>query len=527
MNHATASNVEKGSEPADKHNSKKNKPQVVNGSKSRRISHPHQTPFTELIDHPTDNDILLGRGGYNNKFVGNERLRDFAMEYVEEYLGSTKSEKTHLAKTLVQRIRSLDPPGRFLKKIETGQWIDIGDDLARDKASQVLRDAVRDIPEYEETRQRTLDVTSQNKTSNSPRENPNAQDILRFVTTAPVAAAAAASSSCQNQEHMSSFIPTFPTHYAKYHLERAIDQDVTTKKRPHSEMLLGESNGYGNTNSTSAANHDISNASTFRYAAASPVQNTSFLSLPEAVPSRFKGNNSISPIGSESNLMSTFRESTPFLFPAAPNLFSSLQRMPPTSDLSQQTFTVNQNDFTSNPQYNSQAYSTGLLQTRLESLRQRYLHEIKSEINSYQKFGAIPAPNLTTSEGRTQAFQAHLQALQQQYQMIHEHKMVNPNYVPDFVPSQSNQISEVASTIMKSVPRETHETRRIVPLNRGENMKNISDSPSMPESVVESSSSNKLPNTVTKNSQSDDCDDSRLKLLCATVECVEKYKESL
>jgi hypothetical protein len=58
-------------------------------------------------------------------------------------------------------------------------------------------------------------------------------------------------------------------------------------------------------------------------------------------------------------------------------------------------------------------------------------------------------------------------------------------------------------------------------------MKNISDSPSMPESVVESSSSNKLPNTVTKNSQSDDCDDSRLKLLCATVECVEKYKESL
>jgi hypothetical protein len=37
---------------------------------------------------------------------------------------------------------------RFLKRnTETGEWEDVGDDIAREKASQVLRDAVATHPE--------------------------------------------------------------------------------------------------------------------------------------------------------------------------------------------------------------------------------------------------------------------------------------------------------------------------------------------------------------------------------------------
>ena len=40
-------------------------------------------------------------------------------------------------------MRDLDPPSRFLKRDTlTGKWEDVGDDVAREKASQVLRDAV-------------------------------------------------------------------------------------------------------------------------------------------------------------------------------------------------------------------------------------------------------------------------------------------------------------------------------------------------------------------------------------------------
>ena len=47
----------------------------------------------------------------------------------------------------MKQVRDLDPPGRFLKVTlhQDGsgpEWDDVGDRVAREKASQVLRDAV-------------------------------------------------------------------------------------------------------------------------------------------------------------------------------------------------------------------------------------------------------------------------------------------------------------------------------------------------------------------------------------------------
>ena len=471
--------------------------------KLRRISHPVPSPSTELIDNPNNNDILLGRGGYNNKFVGNEQLREFAMEYVTEYLDSTKSKKTRLAKALVNRIRSLDPPGRFLKKLDNGQWMDIGDDLARDKASQVLRDAVRDVPEYQEVRQRRLDTSQKKADTSLPRENPNKQDILRFCVGSDAVSAVA---SARHQEHMlPPFVPAFPTYFP--HSESVVPRDV--KKRPHSEILSGESVNHHRNHSNSS--------STFRYPAPATIQKPCIPSsmgtvvLNEAVPSPSHVKDNMIQTKSLPVGLSASHKAVPFLHPSDPNFFNFLQTIPSLDDpKNQRVMNADQNIFNSNPQYYSQAHSTGLLQMRLERLRQRYLHEIKSEINSYETFGTISQPNLTISKGHNEALLTYLQA---QQQMLNEKKLTNLDHLPETVASQSSQTSEFTEKKIEPASHMIHRQKRILPLNRQNNLKNISGSPSVPEAVVEK--------TDTEKTQSDEGDDSRLKLLCATIECVE------
>uniref|UniRef100_A0A7S1USB0 DUF6824 domain-containing protein n=1 Tax=Grammatophora oceanica TaxID=210454 RepID=A0A7S1USB0_9STRA len=91
---------------------------------------------------PHENDVLMGRGGKNNQHVGNEKLRALARGQSENYRMSSKKGKSYISRELVKDVRNMSPPGRFLKKQANGEWIDVGDEVAREKASQVLRDAV-------------------------------------------------------------------------------------------------------------------------------------------------------------------------------------------------------------------------------------------------------------------------------------------------------------------------------------------------------------------------------------------------
>eukprot|EP00567_Pseudictyota_dubia_P015440 CAMPEP_0197447010 /NCGR_PEP_ID=MMETSP1175-20131217/11773_1 /TAXON_ID=1003142 /ORGANISM="Triceratium dubium, Strain CCMP147" /LENGTH=138 /DNA_ID=CAMNT_0042978191 /DNA_START=141 /DNA_END=554 /DNA_ORIENTATION=+ len=95
----------------------------------------------EIVPH--HNDILLGRGGKNNQHVGNEQLRNLARAQRDTYRHSSKKGKSYISRQIVSYVRGMDPPARFLKKDSvTGRWVDVGDDIAREKAAQALRDAV-------------------------------------------------------------------------------------------------------------------------------------------------------------------------------------------------------------------------------------------------------------------------------------------------------------------------------------------------------------------------------------------------
>lgn len=97
---------------------------------------------SESTFFPHENDILLGRGGNNNKHIGNEQLRVMALGRVQSYMNATKTVKTRMVNELVASVRSLEPPGRFLRQDPTGQWFDAGNKFAKEKASQVFRDAM-------------------------------------------------------------------------------------------------------------------------------------------------------------------------------------------------------------------------------------------------------------------------------------------------------------------------------------------------------------------------------------------------
>jgi hypothetical protein len=92
---------------------------------------------------PNENDILLGRGGKNNKHRGNEQLREMARKKVTKYCTCTKKEKSSMKIELARRIQEMNPPGRFLRKDKVaGKWIEVNDLTAFEKTSQALRDAV-------------------------------------------------------------------------------------------------------------------------------------------------------------------------------------------------------------------------------------------------------------------------------------------------------------------------------------------------------------------------------------------------
>mmetsp|Transcript_24084 Transcript_24084/g.66760 ORF Transcript_24084/g.66760 Transcript_24084/m.66760 type:complete len:990 (+) Transcript_24084:417-3386(+) len=98
------------------------------------------------VDTPNPNDVLCGRGGNINSHTGNEQFRKLVEKRKRVYLTARfKREKRLIASSIVNEIRAMKPPGRFLArkgsmKDDSGFWYDIGDEKARDKTSQALRE---------------------------------------------------------------------------------------------------------------------------------------------------------------------------------------------------------------------------------------------------------------------------------------------------------------------------------------------------------------------------------------------------
>ena len=88
-----------------------------------------------------DNDVICGRGGASNKHKGNIFFRELVTKHKENYLASSKAEKKHIAKFIVDTIRRNG--GRFLKLDHPMELTDVGDISAMEKTCQALREGLK------------------------------------------------------------------------------------------------------------------------------------------------------------------------------------------------------------------------------------------------------------------------------------------------------------------------------------------------------------------------------------------------
>lgn len=96
---------------------------------------PASTEGTSIFN---DADVLSGRGGGTNVHPGNRSFRDLINLHRRAYLKARKNDKPSISRAIVRSIREAN--GRFLRKDEkSGLWFEIGDDAAREKTSQALR----------------------------------------------------------------------------------------------------------------------------------------------------------------------------------------------------------------------------------------------------------------------------------------------------------------------------------------------------------------------------------------------------
>ena len=121
---------------------------------------------------PHLNDVLCGRGGGTNNHPGNLMWRSLVSANKSLYYSLPKNSKLLLAQSIVNTIRSKNPPGRFLKKKEDQNkdspiWYDIGNCKAREKTSQALREGAPTIKAQMQQDQQQKAVQLQNQLTSS------------------------------------------------------------------------------------------------------------------------------------------------------------------------------------------------------------------------------------------------------------------------------------------------------------------------------------------------------------------------
>ena len=149
---------------------------------------PQNPTMNAKFESVGSNDVLCGRGGLTNHHSGNIVFRKMVRKFQPEYLKASKREKAGIAHKIVAIIRDLSPRGRFLKKDPENakMWIDIGDNKAREKTSQALREGAPSLrnPGLRESESRKNRLT-QNLSSSVPTNvlNNNVQNKRSYDET--------------------------------------------------------------------------------------------------------------------------------------------------------------------------------------------------------------------------------------------------------------------------------------------------------------------------------------------------------
>lgn len=87
-----------------------------------------------------ENDVLCGRGSGVNSSPGNVYFRELVRARKERYKRAKRHLKIPITKEIIELIKNLDPPGRFLVRDENNEWKEYTNEQALTKTAQALRE---------------------------------------------------------------------------------------------------------------------------------------------------------------------------------------------------------------------------------------------------------------------------------------------------------------------------------------------------------------------------------------------------
>jgi len=111
--------------------------QLRESAEAEAVASGNTTNSVEATILPKKFDVLFGRGSNTREHCGNLRCAHLVEMHRMEYEQCTKSEKTALAKRIVDMVKQCD--GRFLKKDRKKGWLEVPDNKAREKVSHFFR----------------------------------------------------------------------------------------------------------------------------------------------------------------------------------------------------------------------------------------------------------------------------------------------------------------------------------------------------------------------------------------------------
>jgi hypothetical protein len=116
-------------------------------SNSSSINNQKQRCINNLAAlEPSCNDVLSGRGNFVNNHGGNKKFRALVSSQRLMYVAAPKEAKPQFAKKIIEALKSLNPPGRFLQQdLDTKLWYELDEKRAMAKTRQALREGAPDV----------------------------------------------------------------------------------------------------------------------------------------------------------------------------------------------------------------------------------------------------------------------------------------------------------------------------------------------------------------------------------------------
>jgi len=140
---------------------------------------------------PHAHDVLIGRGSSVNSHPGNVQYRIWIEDTKAEYKRVCKQEKKFIAHQVVEQVRSLNPPGRFLQKDTARKaWFEVQDNaVVHEKVSRALREH-RTSSTYLPQNTNSMTSHTSNRSSTHSLKLKQIQSVASMPTVASAAVAA-------------------------------------------------------------------------------------------------------------------------------------------------------------------------------------------------------------------------------------------------------------------------------------------------------------------------------------------------